>query len=44
MEKETGENTQDRTQSSWFKVTVSVLKNMWNVQERKVRGSCVDLM
>ena len=44
LEREMRENTQDGTPGSWFRVTVSILKNVWNVQERKVRESCVGLM
>ena len=36
-------NTQDGAQGSWFKVTVSILKKVWTVKERKVR-SYVGLM
>ena len=42
--KEMRENTQDGAQGSWFKVTVSILKKVWNAKERKVRRSYVVLM
>ena len=38
------ENTQDGAQGSWFKVTVSILKKVWNAKERKIRRSYVVLM
>ena len=42
--REMRENPQDGAQGSWFKVTVSILKKVWNAKERKVRRSYVGLM
>lgn len=38
------ENTQDGNPGGWFRITVSILTKIGNVQERQIKGSCVGLI